>query len=173
MATELTDEQIAELKRLNSCCVLIRGKLKAAPYGGWLHGIWCHDGGFPMLLARTCFAPASEENADYIAASVNAIPSLLAEREQMRERIAELEQALTGRTVSCAGCNRLAELEPLAAIGRAAVRKYECQCEFEDDLSCCGELYDALDSLIAAYKDGYEVRPDGLGQNDPMGGRAE
>lgn len=53
------------------------------------------------------------------------------------------------------------DLSELAAIGKLAIRIYDCECEFEDlphgqekarAASYCNEWRDALDSAIAAYK---------------------
>ena len=39
----------------------------------------------------------------------------------------------------------------LVAIGRVAIRLYQCQCEFEDQPGCCSEWQETLDSMIDAY----------------------
>lgn len=44
------------------------------------------------------------------------------------------------------------DLQAKANIADLAIALYDCQCEFEDDLSCCGEHQGYLDDAIRRYK---------------------
>lgn len=78
---------------------------KAATEGPWevradhteprLNTIWTSEGQIGTLIARTCFAPASVQNAELIAATRNALPALLAELRESREALKVAENALT------------------------------------------------------------------------------
>lgn len=44
------------------------------------------------------------------------------------------------------------------AVAKASVALFDCQCEFEHDLSCCGELMEAWDDAVIALKRAREAR---------------